>query len=80
MMQQHEELNKKHKFGEMLVKIEPYVLNESHIKKVEERMNRLYENIVSNQYNKEGGKKETISNPTSPVNINIKEPPLCDMV
>jgi len=69
---------KKHKFGDMLVKIEPYVLNETHIKKVEERMNRLYESIVTNK--KEESKEKNITKPSSPVNIQIKEPPLCDMV
>jgi len=71
-------LEKRDKFGEMLVKIEPYVLNETHMKKVEERMNRLYESIVTNK--KEEGKEKFVTKPSSPVNISIKEPALCDMV
>ena len=71
-------LEKRVNLGEMLVKIEPYVLNETHMKKVEERMNRLYESIVTNK--KEERKEKFITKPSSPVNNLIKEPPLCDMV
>ena len=67
------------KIGNLLVHIEPYILNENHMKKIEEHMEKLYEKIILNQ-DTEDKKKTNITKPLSPTHNPHKEPPLCDMV